>query len=184
MGLIALLLLAAIAAGGGGKSTSTTKKKPVLGAPPKEDPKPVVSNTPVTPEDAPKIKNSLPTSFVELGVEPGTVLKLNSVDPTATDWPGVRSLPDAWQRGALKLLSTIHYDVAMGKFPLSTPTLVKPESLYSFAAELEDAYKSGSVGGFGTNAPLALRELLTTARRVESARGYNAANRWGWEGSY
>lgn len=178
MGLIALLLLAAIAAGGSGKSTSTTKKKPVE---PPIEPEPVVSSDPVsnTPTAPAKFKNSLPTSFVELGVEPGTVLKLNSVDPTATDWPGVRSLPSAWQNGALKLLSTLPYRMAMGFEPLSVSTSAKAESLYDFASQLDDAIKAGSVSGFGINTAGALTELLTSARTLERVRGYNASNRWG-----
>lgn len=184
MGLLALFALVAIVVGGGKKSapksptpvdssvSNNTGDKSVVSAP---------QTDPIqTKETKPVISKVKPGTFADLGstLGSGSVLSLNSVEPEKKDWPGIRSLPDAWQRGALNLLATLPYAMAMGHTPLSISTSANPDRLYNFARELEAA----RVSGFGTNVALALKELIVAARTLERVRGYESPYRW--EGAY
>lgn len=181
--VIGLLALAALVVGGGGGSKKKTGDKP----PPtdgvqKEAPQGGDKSIVAAPQSGPQKDPSFTDLGNKLSVTSDSIdrrIKLSPIEPAASEWPGLNTLPGAWRDGAMNLVKTLPYYMAMGNVPFSIPTSADADRLYNFAREVEDAVKSGTIAGFGVNSSLAIKELLTAARTLEKVRGYESPYRWG-----
>lgn len=183
--IIAVLALLGLAAAGGGSKKSTTKTptKGVIGDAWTDKPEgdKSIATAPTTGPQKESTFTDLGTKNKIMSADFGIDrrVKMSPVEPAAEYWPGLNSLPGAWRDAAMNLVRTLPYNMAMGKVPLETSTSADPDRLYNFAREVEDAGKSGAIGGFGVNVDLAIKELLTAARTLERVRGYESPYRWG-----
>ncbi len=197
--LIALLALLAIAKGASGssKKSSGGDKLPPKAVVPNDDGQPGSSGTPT----------GEPTGDKSIAVAPGESsgsgggITFKDLDKTvlAADrdlliasaalkeaWPGINSLPGAWQDAGLNLVQTLPYSVMTSYFKTgSDPDVAgvdiraSADRIYNFASELEDAIKANVISGFGTNGALAVKELILAGRYLEHHYGVKSAYRWG-----